>query len=116
MHLYAPGKHDYRVVRASINPQNWLRVHDTRYPPSEIYHFRPLNERVEVYSKTFRLVQDVTILATPEIQKSLSAVPMVTIAGALDYQACDDRLCYNPVRLPFSFTVAVKALDRRPPG
>jgi hypothetical protein len=116
MHVYAPGKHDYRVVRPSVDPQSWLRVHEPRYSPSEIYHFKPLNERVEVYSKTFRLVQDVTILATPEIQKSLSAMPMVTIAGALDYQACDDRLCYNPVRLPFSFTVAVKALDRRPPG
>ena len=70
MHVYAPGKHDYRVVRLTIDPQPWLRAHDTRYPPSEIYHFKPLDERVEVYSKPFRLVQDVTILATPEVQKT----------------------------------------------
>jgi len=116
MHVYAPGKHDYRVVRLSVDPQPWLRAHDTRYPPSELYHFKPLNERVEVYSKPFRLVQDVTILATPEIQKSLAAMPTLSIAGVLEYQACDDKVCYNPTRVPFNFTVAMKPLDRRPPG
>lgn len=116
MHLYAPGKHGYRVVRVTIEPQPWLRTHDTRYPPSDIYHFRPLDERVEVYSKPFRLVQDVTILATPEIQKLLAAMPTITIAGALEYQACDDKVCYNPARVPFSFTLPTKVLDRRPPG
>jgi hypothetical protein len=116
MHVYAPGKHDYRVVRLSVDPQPWLRAHDTRYTPSEIYHFKPLNERVEVYSKPFRLIQDVTILATPDVQKALATMPTVTIAGALEYQACDDKICYNPARVSFTFTVAVKALDRRPPG
>ena len=43
-------------------------------PPSEIYHFKPLDERVEVYQKPFRLVQDVTILATPEAQKLLAGM------------------------------------------
>ena len=116
MHVYAPGKHDYRVVRLSVDPQPWLRAHDTRYPPSEIYHFKPLNERVAVYSKPFRLVQDITILGTPEIQKSLAVMPTVTIAGTLEYQACDDKVCYNPARVPLSFTLTTKALDRRPPG
>jgi hypothetical protein len=104
LHVYAPGKHDYQVVRLTIEPQPWLRAHDARYPPSEIYHFRPLDERVEVYSKPFRIVQDVTILATPEMQKLLAGMPTVTIAGTLEYQACDDKICYNPVRFPISFT------------
>jgi hypothetical protein len=69
-----------------------------------------------VYSKPFRLLQDVTILATPDVQKTLAAMNSVTLTGALEYQACDDRICYNPARVPFSFTMAVKALDRRPPN
>ena len=73
MHLYAPGKHGYQVVRLVIDPQPWLRAHETTYPSSEIYHFKPLDERVEVYSKPFRLVRDVTILASPEMQKVLAA-------------------------------------------
>ena len=116
MHVYAPGKHGYRVVRVTVDPQPWLRAHDAGYPTSEVYHFKPLDERVEVYSKPFQLVQDVTILATPEVQKALAAMPRVTIAGTLEYQACDDKICYNPARVPFSFTVAMKPLDRRPPG
>jgi hypothetical protein len=114
MHVYAPGKHDYRIVQLNLDPQPWLRAHDTRYPAAEIYHFKPLDEHVDVYSKPFRLIKDVTVLATPEVQKTLATMPTVTIAGVLEYQACDDRICYNPARVPFSFSVAMKPLDRRP--
>jgi len=36
----------------------------------------------------------------------------VTIAGTIEYQACDDRICYNPARIPISFTLPVTPLDR----
>jgi hypothetical protein len=116
MHVYAPGKHDYQVVRLSIDPQPWLRLYDTTYPRSEIYHFKPLDERVEVFMKPFQLRRDLTLLATPEAQKLLAAQRTVTITGALEYQACDDTLCFNPTRVPLSFTLDVTPLDRRPPG
>jgi hypothetical protein len=116
MHFYAPGKHTYQAVQVVVDPQAWLRVHDTAYPPSEIYHFKPLDERVEVFGKPFRLTRGITILATPEMQKLLAAMPTITITGALEYQACDDTLCYNPVRVPLTFTLTVKPLDRQPPG
>jgi hypothetical protein len=116
MHLYAPGKHDYQVVQLTLDPQPWLRVHDTSYPASEIYHFKPLDERVEVYTKPFRLQRDVTFVATPEMQKLLGSMPSATITGALEYQACDDKVCFNPARLPIRFTVTLKALDRKPAG
>jgi hypothetical protein len=116
MHLYAPGTHDYQVVQLTIDPQPWLRVQPTAYPPSEIYHFKPLDERVPVYARPFRLTRDVTLLATPEAQKQLAALSSVTITGALEYQACDDRVCFNPARVPVSFTVSLNPLDRRPPG
>ena len=115
MHLYAPGKHDYQVVQLSLDPQPWLRAQTTIYPASETYHFKPLNERVEVFMKPFRLRRDITLLATPEAQKLLAAVSTVTITGALEYQACDDKVCYNPTRVPISVTVRLKGLDRRPP-
>ena len=116
IHVYAPGKHDYQVVRITIDPQPWLRVHDIDYPASEIYHFKPLDERVEVYTKMFRLRRDVTLRATPEAQKQLAAAGSVTISGALEYQACDDKVCFTPARIPFSFELKVNALDRRPAG
>ena len=116
MHLYAPGKHDYQVVKLTIDPQPWLRTHDTVYPASEIYHFKPLDERVEVYTKPFRVLRDITFLATPEMQKLLGSMSSATITGALEYQACDDKVCYNPSRVPITFTVTLKALDRTPAG
>ncbi len=116
MHLYAPGKHDYQVVQLTLDPQPWLVVHDTVYPASEIYHFKPLDERVEVFSRPFRLRRDVTLSATPEGQKLLSSLTSVTITGTLEYQACDDKVCYNPARVPFSLPVTLKTLDRKPAG
>jgi hypothetical protein len=69
-----------------------------------------------VYSKPFRLQRDFTLLATQEMQKLLAGMPSATITGALEYQACDDKVCFNPARVPFSFTVSLKSLDRKPPG
>ena len=96
MHLYAPGKHDYQVVQLTLDPQPWMRPQTTIYPASEIYHFKPLDERVEVFMKPFRLRRDLTLLATPEAQKLLAGMTTVTITGALEYQACDDKVCFNP--------------------
>ena len=116
MHVYAPGKHSYQVVAPSFDPQPWLRVDAVEYPPSEIYHFKPLDERVEVYQKTFRLVQQITVLATPEAQQLLTPMKELTISGRLEYQACDDKLCYSPQVVPVRWVLRVRPLDRRPPG
>jgi hypothetical protein len=116
MHLYAPGKHTYQVVELIIDPQPWLRLHEVSYPPSEIYHFKPLDERIEVYMKPFTLRRDLTLLATQQAQKELASLGKVAITGALAYQACDDKVCFNPTRVPISFTVQITPLDRRPPG
>jgi len=116
MHVYAPGKHGYQVIAVALDPQPWLKAQPATYPRSEIHEFKPLNERVEVYSKPFRLVQDVTILATPDAQKLLAGVSTVTLTGTLSYQACDEKVCYTPATVPVSFTLSVKPLDRRPPG
>lgn len=116
MHVYAPGKHDYQVVTVTVDPRPWLKVQPLAYPPSEIYHFKELNEKVEVYSKPFTLLQEVTLLATPEARKALAGASRVTVSGNLEYQACDDKVCYSPRKVPFSFTVDVTPLDRRPSG
>jgi len=33
-----------------------------------------------------------------------------TLAGSLEYQACDDKTCFNPVSLPLTWTMGLKAL------
>ena len=107
MHVYAPGDHDYQVVTVSVDARPWLKVQPLAYPASEIYHFKELNEKVEVYSKPFTLRQEVTLLSTPEARKALAGSSRVTVSGHLEYQACDDKVCYSPKKVPFSFTVDV---------
>ena len=51
MHVYAPGVAGYRPVALAIAAQPFVRVLPLAYPPSEIYFFKPLNERVPVYQK-----------------------------------------------------------------
>jgi len=107
MHVYAPGKHDYQVVGLAIEAQPWLRAAPTKYPPSERYYFEPLDETVEVYSKTFRLTRELTILDTPEARAALAGQSSPTIVGQLEYQACDDKVCYSPTKVPVRFTVTL---------
>lgn len=108
MHVYAPGKHDYQVVRLTLDPQPWATLDPTKYPASEMYHFAPLNETVEVYSAPFRLTRELVVLDTPEARKALAGQKNVTVSGQLEYQACDDKVCYSPSKVPVSFVVTVE--------
>ena len=108
MHVYGPGATGYRVITLNIEPQPHLRLIPIRYPATEIYYFKPLNERVPVYQKPFTLVMDVVPEATAEARKALADRNELVITGTLDYQACDDRICYNPVSLPLSWKVELR--------
>ncbi len=108
MHVYAPGASGYRVISLTIEQQPFVRTLPVQFPESEIYYFEPLDERVPVYQETFRLVQEVVPDVTPEAIVAFEGKDSLTLTGRLDYQACDDEICYNPVSMPISWTVAVQ--------
>lgn len=110
MHVYAPGAANYRIINVNIAPQPHVRTSAIRYPASEIYHFVPLNERVPVYQKPFTLLMDVVPEATAEARKAFAGRNELVITGTLDYQACDDKICYNPVSLPLTWKVGMQGL------
>jgi len=115
MHVYAPGADDlgYRVIGLTLEAPEFLRLLPLQYPASEIYHFEPLDERVPVYQRPFRLVQEVVAKGDQESEEQLSELTALTLTGRLDYQACDDRVCFNPESVPLTWTLAVAPLDRR---
>lgn len=115
MHVYAPGATGYRVITLTIASQPFVRLLELQYPASEIYVFEPLNERVPTYQKPFKLVQELILDAGPKAQAALRGKAQLTLTGSLDYQACDDRICFNPVSIPLSWTLALQAA-RRPGG
>ena len=110
IHVYAPGAKSYRVISLNMTPQPFVRVLPLKYPPSKIYFFKPLNERVPVYQKPFTLVQEVVLEGSPQAQTALRGKDSITLSGSLEYQACDDTICYNPTSAPMTWTLTLKPL------
>ena len=81
-----------------------------KYPASQIYSFKPLNERVPVYQKPFTLVQGIVLEGTPQAQAAFRGKDSLTLNGALEYQACDATICYNPTSVPLSWTLSLRPL------
>ena len=63
-----------------------------------------------VYRKPFTLLQEVIVEGTREAQAALKGKETVTLSGTLDYQACDDKVCFNPASVPFMWTLALRPL------
>lgn len=112
IHIYAPGVTGYKPIALSVEPQAGVAMRAAKYPPSEDYYFKPLNEHVQVYQRPFRIVQDVVIDASPANQSALKAASSLTIKGGLTYQACDDKICFTPQTVPLTWTVGLRGLDR----
>lgn len=110
MHVYAPGATGYRIVTLVITPQPHVRTEPVRYPASEIYHFVPLDERVPVFQRPFTLLMEVVAEATAEARKAFAGRNELVVTGALEYQACDDKICFNPVSVPLSWRVELKGM------
>ena len=115
MHLYAPGASGYRVVTLRLDPLPFVRVEPPAYPASEIYYFEPLDERVPVFQEPFTLRTEMIVEATAEARPVFAERNELAITGTLDYQACDDEICYNPESVPLSWTVALEQVVPRGP-
>jgi peroxiredoxin len=112
VHVYAPGVMGYKPIALSVQPQPLVLVRAAQFPQSEDYFFKPLNEHVKVYHRPFRIVQDLVIDSSPQAETALKTLSSLTIHGLLDYQACDDKVCFTPQSVPLTWTVNVRPLDR----
>ena len=98
MHVYAPGQPGYVAIVLTLDPDAPVRAAGkAKYPAGEKLFMPVLNETQLVYGKPFRITQDV---ALPKDTGPL------TVKGSLRYQACDDKICYKPVTLAVSWTLA----------
>ena len=111
VHVYAPGVIGYKPIGLVVQPQAGLVARDPQFPAAEDYFFAPLSEHVPVYQRPFRIVQDVMLDPSRDASAALKAITSMTIGATLNYQACDDKICFNPQSLPLSWTVGVRPLD-----
>ena len=101
MHVYSPEQKDVIPVAIALAPNDAVRTGKTTFPKPEKYFFAPLQLTQLVYSKPFRLAQEVTISEAPAVKGQ------VTVKGTLRYQACDEAICYLPQNVPVEWTIAI---------
>ena len=112
IHVYAPGNSSYLPVAVTLEKQPGIVVTaGARFPMSEDFFFKPLNEHVAVYQRPFRITQEVMVDFSRQGQAALKDATKVTMNGTLGYQACDDKDCFNPQTVPLSWTVNLRPLD-----
>jgi hypothetical protein len=113
MHVYAPEQEDYIPIRLTLAVDDeTFRVSAPKFPKPEKYFFKPLKETQLVFSKPFRIVQEITVAATSAVRERARAEgASLTIAGTVRYQACDDTICYVPREVPVSWTVGLRPSD-----
>jgi hypothetical protein len=59
----------------------------------------------------FTLRRDVVVERSPQAQAALKGgKESITLTGALEYQAGDDKVCFNPVSLPLTWTMSLRPL------
>jgi len=106
MHVYAPGVKGYRPVALVIEEAPEIVVHDATFPRSRVLNLKVIRERVPVYEGRVRLERDFTVSAGIRAET-------VEIKGSLEYQACDDQICYAPAKVPLTFSLAIEPLERQ---
>jgi hypothetical protein len=112
VHVYAPGVSGYKAIALTVQAQPGLLVRAAQFPKAEDFFFKPLHEHVAVYQRRFRIVQDVAIDASAQSAAALKDRTSLTINAVLEYQACDDKVCFIPQSVPLSWTLTLRALDR----
>jgi DsbC/DsbD-like thiol-disulfide interchange protein len=98
MHVYSPGQKGYIAITLTLDADPAFTAAKAKYPAGEKLYMKILNETQLVYSKPFRITQDIRFV------KPDAGAPL-TIKGKLRYQACDDKICYLPTTVPVQWAV-----------
>ena len=110
MHVYAPGQPDVIPISLTMKAGEAKVAQPVQFPPAEKLEVKELGETQLVYSRPFRLVQDVSVPSSPSlVKRATSSDRSLTFNAVLKYQACDNTICYAPVSVPVSWTVALQA-------
>ncbi len=102
VHVYGAGAIDFTPVSIVITPNVALAVGKPTFPKPDVATAQGSTGNVPAYARPFRIAQPITI------KPNAKAGDTLTVAGAVKYQACDDRLCYPATAVPVTWTIAVK--------
>ena len=100
--IYAAGAKDFTPVSLVLTPNETLNTGKPTYPKAERASSPGSADTVPVYRRAFRIAVPATIKATAK------SGDVISVGGAVTYQACDDRLCYPVSSAGVSWQLAVK--------
>lgn len=83
-----------------LTPPPGVTVSATKYPPATDFVQEGQDKPLAVFEKSFTVT--VTLDLAPTVKPGELVVP-----GRFDYQACDDRVCYRPVKTDVQWTLTV---------
>jgi hypothetical protein len=83
-----------------LTPPAGVTVTSTTYPPAVDFVQEGQAEPLAVFEKTF------TVTATVAVAGSVKPGDLV-VPGRFDYQACDDKVCYRPIKTAVTWTLTV---------
>ena len=83
-----------------LTPPAGVTVTGTAYPKAVDFVQEGQPEPLAVFEKTF------TVTATVSVAAAVKPGPLV-VPGRFDYQACDDKVCYRPVKTDVAWTLTI---------
>ncbi len=114
VHVYSPGVAGYKPIQLVLHPSGGIEPAPANYPSSKMLYLEAIKEQVSVFEGKFRITQDVTVpfsKARDGLRAKIGAGKTVSIAGELQYQACDQTICYPPTSVPVKWELKVQPLD-----
>jgi len=83
-----------------VTPPAGVTVTATKYPAAVDFKQEGQAELLAVFEKSF------TVTTTVAIAASVKPGELI-VPGRFDYQACDDKVCYRPVKTDVTWTLTV---------
>ena len=112
MHVYAPGVTGYLPISLKLADSPAWTSDPVTFPAAKLMRLEAIHETVPVYEGRLQLLDTITLSGPQQIERLLDGERMLTVAGELRYQACDDRRCYVPETVPVKWKLKVLPFDR----
>ncbi len=113
VHVYAPGVKDYLPIIWDLEASLAFSSQAVDYPSPRIVYLSSIGEKFPVYEKTFRISRRITINPDKyEILKMVDSEGNLAIRGAFRFQACHDKTCYIPRKVPLEWKLQTKVFER----
>jgi hypothetical protein len=114
VHVYSPGVQGYKPIALVMEATPGMEFTSPSYPHAKVLYLPAIKEKVPVFEGKFRISQDLKVSSVADFSSSLGTDgKSFVVAGKLEYQACDSKICYLPTSVPIHWQVQVLPLDRQ---